>query len=171
MGGKTSSDSGIETPAVIVVTATESAVESESTTTATLQEVANSSTVTLVPSPPPRPDCITSEYISLGNGLSGFKEEQIEPGAIRIFSHCPPISPIKYDDITVDDNLEKVELVCIDSETDITNYFFPKSVPDENLMHFQSELIDVPEGCRIDFTVKDTLGVNIAIRIMASSPP
>ena len=127
--------------------------------------------VTNTPSFVVRTECISSENIFLGKGFSGFMEEKTSIGAIKKYTHCPPISPIQYNDVTVDDNLDKVELVCENSTIDLTQSFLPLIIQGELLPHFQSPPLDVPNGCRIDFTVSDSKGVYISLKFSASGVP
>jgi hypothetical protein len=92
-------------------------------------------------------------------------------GAVRVYSHCPPVSPIRYDDVTVDDDLQRVELVCPDETTDITTRFARVHGFDDLLPHYASEPIEVPPQCRVDFTVKDTIGGSIGLWFRASRAP
>ena len=111
--------------------------------------------------------CGDGNQIALSKGLTDIVRKPVDIGTTKVFAHCPPFSPIKYKDITVDDELVKVELVCLDSLKDITNVFSSLAIVDALLPHYESQPIDILPGCRIDFTVKDIIGGNIGIDIQA----
>jgi len=111
--------------------------------------------------------CGDGNQIALSKGLTDTVRKPVDIGTTKVFAHCPPFSPIKYKDITVDDELVKVELVCLDSLKDITNVFSSLAIVDALLPHYESQPIDILPGCRIDFTVKDIIGGNIGIDIQA----
>jgi len=136
-----------------------------------LQPTADASSPTQQPGQiPSRTTCIDSPYTSLGNSWVGRVEEQVARGAIRTYSHCPPSNAIRYVSISVDDELSKVELVCANSTTDVTIQFSLLDAPNELLPVYESQAINVPEGCIINFTVRDTRGVNIGLMFQAASP-
>lgn len=114
--------------------------------------------------------CIASVYTSIG-------DDWVSPGVFlpverpkehKIFSHCPPGNSIQYNAIVVDDDIKKVELVCSNSVTDITGLFTKYRLPDQILDYYKSQRIETGADCRIDFTVADTLGVNIGLMIKSS---
>jgi hypothetical protein len=116
--------------------------------------------------------CLPTQYTFLGDDWSSSPTFlQIEDVETQTFSHCPPTTTIQYDLLAVDDQLEKVELVCADGTTDITSLFgSPFVVENEELLHWKSSRIEFRQNCRIDFTIKDTKGSHIGMQIKLSSP-
>jgi len=130
-----------------------------------------SAIVEAVVSSTPEISPLISEYPSLGSNWTAFFEDDISTsGLVYTLSHYP-LSSIRYIDVTVDDELEHVELVCHDTQKDIRELFSPLIIEGEVLPHYQSERIEVQPGCRIDFTIKDILGVKISIKIISSPAP
>ena len=120
---------------------------------------------------PSQNSCLATEHTFLGNGwVSQAVFILTQSGASRIFSHCPPMTTIQYNSMSVDDEIQKVELVCRNSLTDITGFFQPFSVEGELLLHWRSSRITLESECRIDFTIKDSAGVNIGLQIKKSEP-
>jgi hypothetical protein len=115
--------------------------------------------------------CLPTEYTFMGESLTSAPTFlPTATGATKIFTHCPPNLTIKYESITVDDELQKVELVCADGTIDIKDYFTPFTVANEELLHYRSSRIELRQNCRIDFTVKDTKGDKIGMQIKLSVP-
>jgi hypothetical protein len=130
-----------------------------------------SSTLASEAASPSRNSCLPTEHEPLGNRwVSDDIFLPTEKGASRIFSHCPPMTTIEYDEIAVDDHIEKVELVCKNSTTDITGLFQSYEVEGKDLDYWQSSRITLESECRIDFTIRDTEGVNIGLVIEKSGP-
>jgi len=122
-------------------------------------------------SSPDRNSCLATEHTFLGDGwVSQPVFRPTAAGASHIFSHCPPMTTIQYDSIAVDDEVQKVELVCHSSTTDITSLFEPFSVEGELLLHWRSSRITLESGCRIDFTIRDRAGVQVGLQIKKSQP-
>lgn len=111
--------------------------------------------------------CGDGSQVVLKQGLVDSVRELTLTGKVKVFAHCPLFSHIKYINVTPDDELTKVELVCPNSSTDITNLFSKVDIAGEQLPHFSSQSIYLPSNCRIDFIVKDTRGGNIGIDIQA----
>lgn len=114
-----------------------------------------------------RTSCLPSTFESLGISWSGRVSEAVSQGTIRTYSHCPPELSIRYKQMGFDDDLSKVLIVCSSGSTDVTTSFYRLDMPDEILPVYQSSIISVPDGCRIDFTVIDTLGSNISMNFTA----
>lgn len=115
--------------------------------------------------------CLPTQYTSIGNGwTSGPMFVSAQTGGTKTFTHCPPMTTIKYDSIAVDDEISKVELVCGDGATDISAFFTPFKVDGKLLLHWRSSRIELKQNCRIDFTIKDSAGVNIGLMIKESEP-
>lgn len=110
-----------------------------------------------------RTSCLSSPFQALGNRWSGKVSEATAQGASRTYSHCPPELSIRYTQLGVDDDLEKVSVVCPSGDTEVTASFYRLDTPNETLPVYQSSVLTVPDGCRIDFTVIDTLGVSIGM--------
>ncbi len=181
-----------QAPTIVVITATSSTAVSQqaviATPTTQITEIAinptsirstdtsqpNAIQAGLLPAntpPPSRNSCLATEYTFLGDGwVSQAMFIPTQAGAFRIFSHCPPMTTIQYDSISVDDEIQKVELVCRNSTTDITSLFQPFSVEGELLLHWRSSRITLESECRIDFTIKDNAGVNIGLQLKKSEP-
>lgn len=94
-----------------------------------------------------------------------------ESFATRLFSHCPPSGEIEYRSIAVDDVLTKVEKACDSTHEDVSDKFRSFSLPDEELIHYQSDPISVESGCIIVFTVRDVKGERIGLFIKDAGPP
>jgi hypothetical protein len=115
--------------------------------------------------------CLPTQYTFIGDGwVSPPTFLATDTGATRIFSHCPPMATIQYNAIAVDDHVEKVELVCISSTTEITDLFTPYKKEDQDLLFWRSSRITLESQCRIDFTISDYAGVNIGLQINGSEP-
>ena len=115
--------------------------------------------------------CLSTPYSTLGDYWSSAPNySSTAKGAVMIFSHCPPTTTIAYEFITIDDELQKVELVCADGTNDITHLFRPFKAVNEELPHWRSSQIEVKQNCRIDFTVKNTKGDKIGLQIKQSAP-
>ena len=102
--------------------------------------------------------------------MVGQANDSIIQGHSKVYSHCPPAESIRYIEISGDDYISKIELVCQDSTTDITHLFSQIDKPNELLPYYESQLIQVPDGCLINFTVTDTKGVNVGIIFRATIP-
>lgn len=114
---------------------------------------------TSIPTPTPPPPTMPPNYVELTstgdcqgyNVCGGFSP-------IHKYSHFPPIGKIRYSVLSFDDDLQKVELVCVSSTKDIT-YLFVKIGSMGPFPKYQSvDIIDVSSGCRIDFTLTTTVG-------------
>jgi hypothetical protein len=115
--------------------------------------------------------CFSTPYSTLGDDWSSAPNySSTANGAVMIFTHCPPSTTIIYESIAIDDELQKVELVCADGINDITHLFTPFTVVNEELPHWRSSQIEVKQNCRIDFTVKNTKGGKIGLQIKQSTP-
>jgi hypothetical protein len=115
--------------------------------------------------------CLSTPYSTLGEDWSSAPNySSTAEGAVMIFSHCPPTTTIVYESIAIDDELQKVELVCADGTNDITHLFRPFKAATEELPHWRSSQIEVKQNCRIDFTVKNTTGDKIGLQIKQSTP-
>lgn len=111
--------------------------------------------------PPPLP----SNYISLGSSLQGRINSQ--KSGNQVYSHLIT-GKIRYTRISVDDDLEKIELVCTDSVTDISSLFSRIPKPEGDIFpNFESQPIDIFGNCRIDFTVTNSLGGGTGITVYA----
>lgn len=114
--------------------------------------------------------CVPTQYQDLGNSWTVGLFPPTTQGSVTIFSHCPPSNTIQYNEFAVDDKLIKVEKVCSDSTTDITNMFTEFTVQGELLPHYKSELIDVGADCRVNFHAQDIYGGNSGVIIMSAQP-
>jgi hypothetical protein len=115
------------------------------------------------PSSNRRTSCLASPFGSLGSNWSGRVSEAVSQGTSRTYSHCPPEISIRYREMGFDDDLSKVVIVCPSESVDVTASFYRLDRPNEILPVYRSSTLTVPDGCRIDFTVIDTLGGNIAM--------
>lgn len=122
-------------------------------------------TQVVVLNPPPLP----SNYISLGNSLQGRTNSQASGS--QVYSHLIS-GKIRYTRISVDDDLGKIELVCTDSITDISNLFSRIPKPEGDIFpNYESQPINILGNCRIDFTVTNSLGGGTGITIYADVVP
>ena len=112
------------------------------------------------------PPTIQPNIVELSSINCGRQEDACGTGSpIDKYSHFPPIGKIRYT-LTVDDELEKVELVCVSSTSNITELFMQSGIFSNDSRTFgsgtfpvyQSDTIDVPLGCRVDFTLRNTIG-------------
>ena len=110
-----------------------------------------------------RTSCLSSPFGSLGSNWSGRVSEAVSQGTSRTYSHCPPETSIRYREMGFDDDVSKVVIVCPSESIDVTASFYRLDRPEEILPVYRSSSLTVPDGCRIDFTVIDILGGNIAM--------
>jgi hypothetical protein len=132
--------------------------EASPSPTNTAQVVASPTLVILSPLP--------SEYISI-KGFSGVVNSGGIPGD-TIYSHLIT-GKIQYTRVEADDDVQKMELVCKGNQVqDISSSFFLIPQPPSSVFpNYASNIIDVPSDCRIDFYVRDTLGVQSGITIQS----
>lgn len=106
--------------------------------------------------------------ISLGSGWTPSSIAPAGSDTYRTYSHYPS-GNLTYENVYVDDDLSRVDLVCRNSIQDITSYFERRvdiSNP-QNLPHYRSVFIDTKGGqCHINFTVIDNFGGNMGIDII-----
>jgi hypothetical protein len=115
--------------------------------------------------------CLSTPYSTLGNDWSSAPNySSITNSEVVIFTHCPPTTTITYESITIDNELQKVELVCADGINDITHLFRSFTAVNEELPHWRSSQIEVRQNCRIDFTIKNSDGGEIGLQIEQSTP-
>ena len=109
---------------------------------------------------------LPSEYISI-KGFSGVVNSGGVPGD-TIYSHLIT-GKIQYTRVEADDDVQKMELVCKNNQVqDISSSFFLIPQPPSSVFpNYASNTIDVPSDCRIDFYVRDTLGVQSGITIQS----
>jgi len=125
----------------------------------------------LLPSPTPlSPPTLPEGYISLEKYYS-YKENSKGKVGDQIYSHFIS-GKIKYTRISADDDIDKIELVCTDSISDITEMFFDIPKPEgDKFPNYASETINIPSNCRIDFHVVDTIGLGTGITVYAEPVP
>lgn len=143
-------------------TATATNVPTPTNTSTLIQSSTHMQTLT-----PPLLVCGDENHTALKTGLVDSVRELVTPGAMKTYSHCPSFSSIRYIDVTVDDDLAKVELVCPDSTKEIRSLFSVLTVAGALLPHYESQIIELSSGCRVDFTVQDILGGNIGLDFQA----
>lgn len=115
--------------------------------------------------------CLPTSHSFLGRGWSSAATFlRTETGAVKVFSHCPPMATIQYNAIAVDDEIERVELICGQRVVDITERFAPYKASNNILLHWRSSRIELTDDCRIDFTIRDTQGDRIGLMIKESEP-
>lgn len=118
-------------------------------------------------------NCLSSPYADLGDSWTSapFFTENNNFQSV-VFTHCPPQTSIQYLSIAIDDDLEHVEMVCEDENEnlDLTTYFHPFDIENEELLHWKSDRIELKQNCRIDFTIADIKGVSVGMQIKKSQP-
>lgn len=108
-----------------------------------------------------------AKFVSLGRFWEANVFVDAKKGETKIFSHCPPGTSIRYELLAVDDEIDRVEVVCSFGVTDITE-LFSRTETTELLPHYQSLPIDLEGNCRVDFIVKDIHGGRIGMIIKKS---
>lgn len=109
------------------------------------------------------------EIIDLGSGWKVSHSQETEKGSEIIYAHFPA-GKVKYTSINPDDSLSKVYMVCASSRTNIFNEFLPKYGNSE-AADYESNAINVPNDCHIEFTVHDLIGGQIGIEIELEPAP
>ena len=114
-------------------------------------------------------ETIPNRHVSIGKNLEANTFVAASGGERKVFSHCPSANWFKYDLLAVDDELERVDLVCAAVSTDISDLFV-RVATDELLPHYRSGIIDRGEHCRVDFTIKDIHAEQMGVLIKKAVP-
>lgn len=136
-------------------------------------QVTPATTFTLPQATPPPTETPLYTFPSnpnLGSGWEGsYAETGVEVGTEHTYSHYPQ-SYIVYDEVVVDDELVGVAFVCYDQPYDITDIFALLSEPGETPARYKSWDIEHRDGCRVDFTIRNTSGDTMGLTFTAHCP-
>jgi hypothetical protein len=114
------------------------------------------------------PVVLRPQDCELGNGSAGESSDVAIPvGIIRSFSHCPPWSRVEYVRVSVDDELDGVQVACRTSAQDVTESFSRLDSPGYILPTYTSRPFDVPSGCTVEFAIREISGSNIGITVVS----
>ena len=90
-------------------------------------------------------------------------------GKVQQYTHNI-VGKIRYDRVSVDDDIAKVEVICPSITTDVTSKFSKTTSHSADIFpNYESQLIDVSEDCVVVFTIADKVGNSTGLTVYGNA--